>query len=433
MAPWVPAAIAGGSMLAGAGISAYSQISAGKASGSALKSATKSQIKAAEKAEKKTRKDFKPYREAGYQSLYDLTGFEKVSNITDEMRSQYDSDMEQYEQSVSDYKSELSSWRDKYRKKDKDGGWKWKGKYSDKQRESAMGLKPTKATKPGKLPKEEWTYQKTGKAFDITGGAQKYMDAIEAIDTGASDKYMKAMEGIDVGAADKYMKQIEGLDFRVDENDPNYQWRQKEGTKAIDAFAASRGLHNSSYTADRLADFSRDLSGDEVDRQYEQNYLRKYGQLTDLYNMANKQIGTKIGQQMDLYNMANQGVQRQMGQQTDLYNMAMQGGAKQYGALIDVAQMGLGAVGGSGSASQAAGQQIGSAYKTEGLGLAAKELYQGDVKGSFWSGAGGMPLNAMTAYGYGNQAQQGSPYLQGSPYSQGYDLYSGGGQSAGFK
>lgn len=345
-------AIIGGSAVVGLGsalLSSKAQSSAAGKAADAAKDAAEVQAAALLKMYDTTRADFMPYMEIGKQALYELSGYNpvtkevttpKTSSVTSNPVSQ-PSGTTNYPNPFNDptgsFGSPLGGFGASYGDSNWDSwvpGSPYPGMPTNVGLNVPVGGPAVTSVAPAQ-PQTETTYEKTGPGIDPTGGAQKYMDALEA------------------------------LTFELDPTDEIYKWRQDEGEKAINSALAARGLHDSSYAVNRIGEFNRALTADEVERQYNQNYLRKYGQTVDLFNMANKL------------------------------------GSTTYNKYLDLVKIGTGAANSAGNASTATGQQLSSVYGNLGANLSNSYANQGAAEGAFWSGVGGAGQNALAAYGYG--------------------------------
>jgi hypothetical protein len=170
------------------------------------------------------------------------------------------------------------------------------------------------------------SYGQTGKAFDRTGGAGKYMGDLESL-----------------------IK-----DFKFDSSDPGYRYKTEESTKSINKALASRGLFDSRAGVNMLSDADRAIMADEYDKQYN----RKYGGLTDLFKMAGSL------------------------------------GETGYQSLLDAVKVGSGAGATAGSLGTSGAANLTSAYGQMGAAGAQNDAN----KASLWSGIGAMPMNAMLLY-----------------------------------
>lgn len=170
------------------------------------------------------------------------------------------------------------------------------------------------------------TYAKTGEAFDRTGGAGDYKGRLDDLLT----------------------------NFKFNTDDPAYKYKKEESTKSIDKALASRGLFDSRAGVNMLTDADRAITAEEYDKQYN----RQYGGLTDLFNMSSKL------------------------------------GETGYQSLLDAVKVGSGSGASAGSmGNQATGNTV-SAY-----GQMAQAGSQNDANNaSLYSGLGAMPMNAMLLY-----------------------------------
>jgi hypothetical protein len=249
-----------------------------------------------------TRDDYAPYRDVGIDALYQLAGYEKVPKT------------EQVETPT--YKTQRV----------RNPAYKW-----DDPSAAPEYITQKVRTGTTTIPKESYTWEKTGAGIDPTGGAEQYKN------------------------------QLADLTFQFDPNDPVYKWRKGQNDEALNNFLSSRGLYNSSYGLNQLENANMALQSDEVNRQYNQNYLRQYGQTVDLFNMADKL------------------------------------GSETYDKYLNLTNLGYGATGATAAAGANTANQITSSVQNQ-------YATQGAAQGAFWSGLGAAPANALVAYGYGKDA-----------------------------
>jgi len=169
-------------------------------------------------------------------------------------------------------------------------------------------------------------YAQTGKPLDRTGGAGKYMGDLESL----------------------------VKDFKFDRNDPAYRYKTEESEKSINKALAARGLYDSRPGVNMLTDADRAITADEYDKQYN----RKYGGLTDLFKMSGSL------------------------------------GETNYQQLLDMIKVGSGAGATAGSLGTSGAANLNSAYGQMGAAGAQNDAN----KASLWSGIGAMPMNAMLLY-----------------------------------
>jgi len=293
----VGAAIIGGASLAGSIFGASSQ-------SDAYEQASKEAAKVQKEIFNITREDYAPYRDIGIEALYNLAGYEKVPVESKTQTPIY--------QKVR-VRNPAFTGRDA----------------------AESGVEPfiyqNKLVGYDTTPKTDYEWKKTGEGIDVTGGAETYKNALE------------------------------NLDFAFDPNDPVYKWRKSQGEENLNNFLSSRGLYNSSYGLNQLNNYNMALQSDEVNRQYNQNYLREYTQNMDLFNMA-----------------------RTLG--SDVYNK-----------YLNLANLGYGATGATAASGANTANQLSSNYLNTGQ-------MKGETEGAFWSGLAAAPVNALVAYGYGKDA-----------------------------
>ena len=374
---------AGAAILGSTAIGVGGALLSSKASKDAAKSASSSAERTAQiqadliwKMFNITRDDYAPYRGIGLDALKQLSpgSFEKGGGAyVDPEAAKALAPQQSYLTNA----NQFQKWNPREHltpaqiEQDKAQGGHWENRFIESGGYDSVG-KPAGRTLRQWVPAQQVDQavdQKTardvgGGGFELHGGQQtgyKRLPGQQPINVPPG--------GIDPsGEAQKYLDQLEDLTFELDENDPIYQWRKKEGEKTINAALAARGLHDSRVAVNRLSDYDMALQSDETDRQFNQNYLRKYGQTMDLFNMA-----SNIG-------------------------------AKKYGKQLDLANLGYGATAGSASSATAAGNQLSSVYGAMGVGQQNNYLRQGQADAAFWSGIGGLPANLLATYGYGKQA-----------------------------
>ena len=158
------------------------------------------------------------------------------------------------------------------------------------------------------------------------------------------------------GGAGRYMGDLESLikDFKFDTNDPAYRYKTEESEKSINKALAARGLYDSRAGVNMLTDSDRAITADEYDKQYN----RKYGGLTDLFKMSGSL------------------------------------GETGYQSLLDAVKVGSGAGATAGSLGNSAAANLTSAYGQMSQAGAMDDAN----KASLWSGIGSMPMNAMLLY-----------------------------------
>lgn len=135
------------------------------------------------------------------------------------------------------------------------------------------------------------------------------------------------------GGSGEFIDQLKnyGTNFQFDYNNPAYTQQLAETTRLNDQNLAARGMYNSRAALNLQDQSQRNLVGTEFDKQYS----RGYGNLTDLFGMTNTNAGT------------------------------------QYNKLLDMVKIGAGSAGSAGQGALASGQS----------------------SANLWSGLGAMPMN----------------------------------------
>lgn len=180
----------------------------------------------------------------------------------------------------------------------------------------------------------------------------------------------------DVKGLDQYEKQMADLKFEFDESDPVYKWRQQETERQVNQFQASRGSYDSRAALNALTSANMNLQSDEIDRQYQQNYLSKYQQIKDSYSMA--------------YQNATTG-----------YNMQSGKNQLEYNKLLDAVKIGTGQASAAGNISTGAAGQISNVLGAASNATQNALLTTGATQASNWSNYGKSSqstANALLSY-----------------------------------
>ena len=167
---------------------------------------------------------------------------------------------------------------------------------------------------------------------DALDKAMKYQEPFYNMGVGA----IPGLQASDpTGGASRFTQELEALgkNFKFDTTDPAYTYKMDEMTKNTNQNLAARGMYNSSAGLNLLDKGGRGIMADEYDKQYQ----RKYGNLTDLFTMASKT------------------------------------GATDYSKLLDLVKIGSGS----------------------GATAGANTVAGGQSSANLWSGLGAMPLNYM--------------------------------------
>lgn len=219
--------------------------------------------------------------------------------------------------------------------------------------------------------------------FDATGGAGEHIERLMAL---------TFPDGVDpTGGMQKYMDELESLEFEFDENDPVYQWRQKENQRRIDQFSASRGGYDSRAAANMLMESGMQLQGQEVDRQFNQRYLAKYNKLRDLAGLSLTKGQAEYGAAKDKYGA-------DVARELTGYNAKMQMGATGYNQLADLVKFGTGAGATAGGFGQSASNQLSNIYGQMSQDQQNAILQQGASQAQMWNNLGQQSNNALMTY-----------------------------------
>ena len=100
------------------------------------------------------------------------------------------------------------------------------------------------------------------------------------------------------GGSGQYIDQLKdyGTNFEFDYANPAYTQQLAETTRINDQNLASRGMYNSRAALNLQDQSARNL----VTTEYDKQYARGYGNLTDLFNMTNQNAGTNYGKLLDM-------------------------------------------------------------------------------------------------------------------------------------
>lgn len=207
--------------------------------------------------------------------------------------------------------------------------------------------------------------------------------------TAGAQMYLQELQG-----TDKYISQLEGLDipqFKLDENDPVYQWRQKENQRQVNQFYASRGGYDSRAAANMLLSSGMELQGQEEERQYNrfnQRYLQKYNKLVDLTNLSMQKAGAGFNMAMSI-GSANEN--QRLNRQNQLLNIAGMGA----GAASNMAGLAAQTSGQLGTMSQNAANQMVNISQVNSSNQQNALLQQGANQANMWNTIGQAPANYL--------------------------------------
>ena len=221
------------------------------------------------------------------------------------------------------------------------------------------------------------------KNFDATGGADQYLTEL---------MNLTFPSGVDpTGGMQTYIDQLAGLDFQLDTNDPIYQWRAAENERTVNQFMASRGGYDSRAAANMLLSSGMELQAQETERQFNQRYLAKYNQLTDLAKLSFEKGQAEYGAATDKYGA-------DVAKATTGFNAAMTMGSAKYNQLLDLVKAGTGASAASGATGQSASNQLVNVYGQAGQAQQNALLQQGAATAQMWNNVGQSSNNALMAY-----------------------------------
>lgn len=120
----------------------------------------------------------------------------------------------------------------------------------------------------------------------------------------AGQRALGQLENIDpTGGAQKYIDEMEALEFQFDPEDEIYKWRQDQLEEQTNQFFASRGGYDSRAALNAIQEGGMALQENEVNRQYNQRYLSKFNQLSALYEMSRGVGAAEYAKYADIANM----------------------------------------------------------------------------------------------------------------------------------
>ena len=203
--------------------------------------------------------------------------------------------------------------------------------------------------------------------------------------TGGSGQYlgqMEAMPGLELPTLN-----MPEFNYAFDENDPGYQFRQKEMEKTINQAAAARGNWNSRPVINALSEGNLALTADETTRQF--------GRAKDIYGMeaqgALSQYSADYEKASDLYGTGYNKL-------SDLFSKSLNLGTLDYNKIIDAIKIGQGAAGTAGQGAMATGQGLASTQNQLGNILSNTALMSGQAQSDMYSGIGGSSVDAYMLY-----------------------------------
>ena len=278
-----------------------------------------------------------PFRNVGTNALYELAGYKQVpvygakagtpssAPTTDAQRQDLKNQLTKLENYYNQYANSLDS-QSRY-----DNPTLASLQANIQTLKTLLGSSGT-APQAAAAPEQQYEWVKKGPGVDVTGGSKKFMDLLEK------------------------------LDFKLDLNDPIYQWQKAQTEEAVNAAMAARGGYDSRVAINALADANMQLQSNEINRQYSQNYLRQYGQLVDLYNMANQQ------------------------------------GQAKYNSLLDLVKIGSGASASAGQNAIYTGSALSDIYGSQAAGQAAVAQQKAGINAQTWEGITNQIPNLINYY-----------------------------------
>ena len=282
------------------------------------------------------------------------------------------------------------------------GGMFGASKQADAAERSAQ-LQADAAKRAAELQNQQYQQTRQDLSPFMQAGQQAIGTLGQRLNSGYYDPTMSAQGGMQyaqglpqyqqfgIDPMQQYQQASQPLNVNL-EQDPGYQYRMQEGTRALEGSAAARGGLFSGKTGKDLATFGQNLASQEYGQAYNralqgrelqnQAYNQAFNQ-----NLMNQQQG--FGQALQsgqFQNQAyNQALQNELAQQqqgyNQLYNMAgigqqaaSQGGQFGQQAAQNIGQYGMGAAQAQGQAGQQAAGAWGGALQnfgnqlTSGLG-----------------------------------------------------------------
>ena len=164
-------------------------------------------------------------------------------------------------------------------------------------------------------------------------------------------------------------------DFKVDENDPIFQFKQRKQEEAINRALSARGLSSSRAGINALSDANMNLLAQETDKQF--------------------------GRQRDIFGMQNLlGTQEFGREQTE------------FGRGLSIAELGANAAARTGQLGAGAAQGAAGAQLASGQAQAQNYLSQGNTQAQIWGALGAAPANIASTNFLLNQIGSGKPVTQ---------------------
>lgn len=185
------------------------------------------------------------------------------------------------------------------------------------------------------------------------------------------------------------------------EQDPGYQFRQKQGEQAINRMAAAGGGRGGGATMKALADYNQGLASQEYANFANRRQAEAGLQSGLLQSDASRQDAARLAAQQNQYGLAGMGY----GAQSQLAGMAAQGGQ----SLADLGAQYSGQMAGY---QNQYGQNLSDLYAQYAGMLGGASMQTGEQMGNLFSQAGANKANV--AIGQGANAQSNANNLMGA-------------------
>ena len=165
--------------------------------------------------------------------------------------------------------------------------------------------------------KQKMTPQEKGNAIIsvLTGGGNpSSIESNNSLDNPLSDPFESYLQKTGLqGGLDAYLKQKGLSGGQFNQNNPQYQFLQKQGQQALDRSAAARGMGYSGAQMKAAQQFGQGLASQQYDKEYDRaakEYFNKYDQAANQFgNYYNRLAALAQGGQQAVQATGNQGAQ----------------------------------------------------------------------------------------------------------------------------
>jgi hypothetical protein len=214
-------------------------------------------------------------------------------------------------------------------------------------------------------------------------------------------------------------------EFRVDmEESPIYKWRLAQEQEQLDKTLAQMGMVGSGARIERRGDIVGRLGAEESERAYQrarERYAREYGAEAEKYGRGLQQAeggyGRGVQQALQQRQSEETDYARRYGQLSDLFNIRQGLEQGKYSQALNLANIGRGAATAAGGGALQTGAGIAGTQRQAGAGIAGLQQLGGQQQAQMYGSLGALPMQGLQAYQQSQFLNRYNPYSFNSPAS----------------